>query len=160
MWRGVDGASISRLKRNTKRGETIMRDPERVSPSTHRIQAALIHRGIAAQSFQMNLFGAFVYHAREYWIILCWINRHRFVYLQEKDYLNKMSVTNNACKTQEKGFFSIAYCNSLKEIHHNKLYMFACCCLLSLVFYFGYNFSCNGVFNHVRWQKISSFIVL
>lgn len=43
-----------------------MRDPERVSPSTHRIQAALIHRGIAAQSFQMNLFGAFVYHAREY----------------------------------------------------------------------------------------------
>lgn len=36
------------------------------------------------------------------------INRHRFVYLQEKDNPNKMSVTNNACKTQEKALCSTA----------------------------------------------------
>lgn len=86
----------ARLKRNKKRGETFMKDPEWVSLSTHCIQTALIHRGIAAQSFQMNLFQAFVYHTRNYWIVLCWINRHRFVYLQDKDYQNKMSMTNNA----------------------------------------------------------------
>lgn len=63
--------SYCRLRRNKKRGENIVRESERVSPSPHCFQTALMHRGIAAQSFQMNLFGAFVYHAREYWIILC-----------------------------------------------------------------------------------------
>lgn len=97
-------------------------------------QTALMCRGIAGQSFQINPFGALVYNAREYWIILHRINRQKFVHLQE-NYLNKMPVTNNACKSHQKAVFCIPYCGSLKEIYYKILCMYSCCWLfLSLIF--------------------------